>query len=423
MNPLDRLDQLAAPGAIGARYGHPPKDSGAPAAPVRALRLAKVTSAPLESGWNAEVLANPVTGGVVRTTRVLTLKATCRPNEDLGGDPWSQEQRVGFAHINVGDVVGYIPFAAAERAASGYDGVIVPHAGDLADVDTGAILSSTPVGAEITHFWGTITGGAGPTYAWTGDPGYSGGAAVEVNGVLGIGVGTRVRMFDYEDEGEPKFEYDPLGDADDYTGGPGIAVAGLVISFDYDALKGLGVEGAGDAAIAVVKLTADKGLQFTAVTGGIEVVPNEAAGITVDAGGVAIKLEAAATSSLAFDGATGEVKHALQAAAFGEGMPTGISGENLAYDDVEPYVIFDVTGHFHPLTNVNVVIHTTHGAEVGVTGLDANGHVVAATRVVPAGTNAGDILYWNGSAWTILATPGAGAFVLYCTNNVLHWVS
>jgi len=391
MNPLDRLDQLAAPDPVGKRYNRPPRDVPAAAAEMRAIRQAKVTEADLSTGWNDVVLANPITGGVVRTTRVLTLKGTSQPTQNvLGPDPDNPCLRVGFAHINVGDVVGYVPFGRADRAASGYDGVIVPHAGDFEDLDTGAFLSTLdPMSAgPLSSFWGTITGGAGPTYAWTGDPGYSGDAAVEVNDVMGIGAGTRVRMFGWLGEGsEPWFEYRITESGDEYTGGPGIDITALKISFDYDALKGLGVEGVGDAAIAVVKL------------------------------------EAEATSSLAFDGVTGEIAHALQAATFGEGMPTGIAGENLNYDDIEPYPLFDLNGHFHPLTNVNVIIHTTHGAEIGSTGLDANGHVVAASHVVPAGTTAGDMLYWNGSAWIKLAAPGAGSFVLYCTDNVPHWVS
>jgi hypothetical protein len=41
---------------------------------------------------------------------------------------------------------------------------------------------------------------------------------------------------------------------------------------------------------------------------------------------------------------------------------------------------------------------------------------------VPKGRSKGDILYWNGTAWTILPAPGGSTMnVLTCTAGALAW--
>ena len=40
---------------------------------------------------------------------------------------------------------------------------------------------------------------------------------------------------------------------------------------------------------------------------------------------------------------------------------------------------------------------------------------------MPKGRSKGDILYWNGTAWTILPAPAGAMKVLTCTAGVLAW--
>ncbi len=85
--------------------------------------------------------------------------------------------------------------------------------GRLPDREALPTATADPVNRAIwVSFWATITDNANaPDYAFSGDTGESGEAA-EVNGVLGIAEGTRVRVFK-NPAGEPnyKFEYDSAG--------------------------------------------------------------------------------------------------------------------------------------------------------------------------------------------------------------------
>ena len=44
------------------------------------------------------------------------------------------------------------------------------------------------------------------------------------------------------------------------------------------------------------------------------------------------------------------------------------------------------------------------------------------TRILPEGTNRGDLLYWTGSKWDVLAAPQSGTMrVLTLTSGTLAW--
>jgi hypothetical protein len=44
------------------------------------------------------------------------------------------------------------------------------------------------------------------------------------------------------------------------------------------------------------------------------------------------------------------------------------------------------------------------------------------TRILPPGTNAGDLLYWNGEKWLVFAAPSSSTMhALTITNGVLAW--
>jgi hypothetical protein len=300
---------------------------------------------------------------------------------------------------------------------------------DLGGLTIEGVIFGNFIGPDTyDSFWATITDNAeAPVYEFDGDNGISADAD-EVNDVDDIAEGTRVRVFGFAGlDGPYAFEYAGTGETT-IEGGQGIVVDTNPVTTDqrvavelssnpnFPGLRFVGL-GDDDDTLAVL-LKADMGLLVDA--NGIYVEANGTAGIEVDGDGVAVKI-IETVGGLKWN--SGSIDHNTPnpEATTVTGAITGFSGENLAVSGT-PNLRYDQNGHFI-LIDTATLTHHTHGAEIGSTGLDANGHVVAASHVVPSGTTAGDILYWSGTAWIKLAAPGAGSFVLYCTNNVPHWVS
>ena len=164
--------------------------------------------------------------------------------------------------------------------------------------------------AEPPSFWGRVTAGAGPTYTVEDVDAESYEGVAEVNGVLGIAVGTWVRVFPTDDgyafeyqkkapepsdtvEAETTWGKAPdVGTADTYSRGDHTHGTPAEPDVGPTYTDGLGIVFSGVSLDVIdVDLAQDPGLQFIgAGNDELAVKPNNAEAVHVDADGVGITI-------------------------------------------------------------------------------------------------------------------------------------
>ena len=309
----------------------------------------------------------------IDTNTLLILKGTGQVDAtppDYPGDPLHEPPipgesllRVGLYDISPGDIIGYLPFndLTEIEPVSGlpYNGQVLAHAGARGSEDTGPILAAR---------WPTIPGICL----------HSDDFSIDVDkgdGEGGLGKDFNIRLILTSLDGsvtiaQPADQCDTGYDLAAHAGCPGDTV-------ESETTWG-------------IPPSAGVGTYYSRVdhTHGSPDEPQM--GITYKAGdGIVIdednyicaRLQCAYDSSLGFD--YGEITHELQAPMIGVGMPTGISGENLGWVEIEgESAVFDINGHYNP-DITNTLIHTGPGCPVYcfcwgecIAYFDATGHLV-----------------------------------------------